>query len=117
VVATIGVGSYPIGLTLSPDGRTLYVANAYDNAVVLINTNTKTIYKTIPVGLYPREMELSPDGSKLYASLIVDIRRYARSPCRQAMSPTGTCLRTYRWALLTIHRSCVPRRLHRLTSR
>jgi len=59
-------------IRLSPDGKTLYVANACDGTIVLINTNTKTIYKTIPVGGYPREMELSPDGSRLYVSLIND---------------------------------------------
>jgi YVTN family beta-propeller protein len=59
-------------IRLSPDGKTLYVANAYDGTIALINTNTKTIFKTIPVGGYPREMELSPDGSQLYVSLIND---------------------------------------------
>ncbi len=95
-------------LRVSPDGKTLYAANAYDNTVVLIDTNTKRIFKTIPVGLYPREMELSPNGMQLFVSLIDDqkvcaISLPAGNVTYRDMSPA------YHWAWHIIHRSCFPR--------
>jgi YVTN family beta-propeller protein len=69
----IGAGQSGIGnMRVSPDGKTIYVANAYDNTIVLINPDTRTIYKTIPVGQYPREVALSMNGSKLFVSMIND---------------------------------------------
>ena len=41
VKATIGIGSNPRGLTLSPDGSRLYVANSGSNFVGVIDTATR----------------------------------------------------------------------------
>jgi YVTN family beta-propeller protein len=55
VTATIPVGWEPYGVASSPDGSQLYVANAADNTVSVINTatNTPVTASPIPVGTTP----------------------------------------------------------------
>jgi YVTN family beta-propeller protein len=55
VTATITVGSYPVGVAVSPDGSTVYVANEGDNSVSVIDTTTNppTVTATIGVGNQP----------------------------------------------------------------
>ena len=43
VTATITVGTYPDGVSVSPDGSKVYVANDGDNTVSVINTATNTV--------------------------------------------------------------------------
>ena len=50
VVATIPVGSQPIGAAVTPDGTRVYVTNTASNTVSVINTATNTVVATIPVG-------------------------------------------------------------------
>jgi YVTN family beta-propeller protein len=47
VVARIGVGRDPRGLTLSRDGRKLYVANRLDDAISVIDTHSNRVTSTI----------------------------------------------------------------------
>ncbi|HEX8020923.1 MBG domain-containing protein [Mucilaginibacter sp.] len=64
---TITVGSTPIGVTSSPDGRRIYVENEDSNTISVISTNSNTVIATIPVGPYARGgLVVSPDGSTLY---------------------------------------------------
>ncbi len=63
-------GSTPNALALSPDGRTLYVANADDDAVAVVDvggdvraSRTKGF---IPSGWYPAALALSTDGKTLW---------------------------------------------------
>ncbi|MEO8053973.1 MAG: bifunctional YncE family protein/alkaline phosphatase family protein [Acidobacteriota bacterium] len=65
-------GSTPNALALSPDGRTLYVANADDDAVAVVDVGgdlrearTKGF---IPSGWYPAALALSSDGKTLWAA-------------------------------------------------
>ena len=65
-------GSTPNALALSPDGKTLYVANADDDAVAVVEIGkdlgaTRTI-GFIPSGWYPAALGLSPDGQTLYVA-------------------------------------------------
>jgi YVTN family beta-propeller protein len=53
VVATVAVGSYPVGVSVSPDGSRVYVANGGSNNVSVINTSTNTVVATVAVGSYP----------------------------------------------------------------
>lgn len=53
VIATIPVGSVPLGVVVTPDGSKVYVANSDDNSVSVIATATNTVTATIPVGSYP----------------------------------------------------------------
>jgi YVTN family beta-propeller protein len=53
VSATIRVGSGPLGVALTPDGGKAYVANQFDNTVLVIATATNTVAATIGVGSSP----------------------------------------------------------------
>jgi YVTN family beta-propeller protein len=71
-------GSTPVGVAVSPDGRTLFVANADNNSVVVVdisNTISEEARKNreyvsvvegfIPVGWYPTAVAASPDNKTL----------------------------------------------------
>jgi YVTN family beta-propeller protein len=61
-------GSDPNALTLSPDGRTLYVAMAGSNAVAVVRLDAKgmRVAGLIPAGWYPSALAASADGRTLY---------------------------------------------------
>src|SRR5882672_1439770 len=61
-------GSTPDALALSPDGRTLFVANADNNDVVVIDISEPSVSRVegfIPVGWYPTAVAVSPDNQTL----------------------------------------------------
>jgi YVTN family beta-propeller protein len=63
------VGSTPDALAVAPDGKRLYVANADNNDVAVIDISENGDSKMlgfIPTGWYPTALALSPDGGKLY---------------------------------------------------
>ncbi|HWD98713.1 MAG TPA: bifunctional YncE family protein/alkaline phosphatase family protein [Bryobacteraceae bacterium] len=62
------VGSTPDALALSPDGKRLYVANADNNNVAVIDTSEaeSKVLGFIPTGWYPTALAISPDGRELY---------------------------------------------------
>jgi len=63
-------GSDPNALTLSPDGRTLYVAMAGSNAVAVVrlDANGMHVAGLIPAGWYPSAVAASADGHTLYVA-------------------------------------------------
>ena len=63
------VGSTPDALAVSPDGRRLYVANADNNDVAVVdisNAKEARVLGFIPTGWYPSALALAPDGRTLY---------------------------------------------------
>jgi YVTN family beta-propeller protein len=63
------VGSTPDALALSPDGKRLYVANADNNNVAVIDVaapKESRVLGFIPTGWYPTSLAISPDGRQLY---------------------------------------------------
>ena len=63
------VGSTPDALALSPDGRRLYIANADNNDVAVVDTSDareSRVLGFLPTGWYPSALALSPDGRTLY---------------------------------------------------
>ena len=68
VTATVGVGTYPLGVSVSPDGTKVYVANEGGNTVSVIRTSDNTVTTTIGVGTLPTGVSVSPDGTKVYVS-------------------------------------------------
>jgi len=84
VVATIGTtapaqlfsnrggfkGSNPDALALSPDEKTLYVANGGTNSVAVIHLakdiDDSSVAGLIPTGWYPNSVSISADGQMLY---------------------------------------------------
>jgi YVTN family beta-propeller protein len=68
-----GLGTSPVGLAESPDGCTLYVANAYENALTAVAlkdrvdsaTKAYSVIGRIPVADYPTAAAVTPDGNTL----------------------------------------------------
>ncbi len=61
-------GSTPNALALAPDGRTLYVANADNNDVCVVDLSHKGrchVTGFVPTGWYPTAVAVAPDGKKL----------------------------------------------------
>lgn len=62
------VGSTPDALAVSPNGKLLFVANADNNDVAMIDIASKgnsQVVGFIPTGWYPSALAISPDGKKL----------------------------------------------------
>lgn len=66
------VGSTPDALAQSPDGKRLYVANADNNNVAVIDTSSakeSRVTGFIPTGWYPSSLAISPDGKRLFVGV------------------------------------------------
>lgn len=59
-------GSIPNALTLSPDGDSLYVTLANENAVAIVSTRNGRVIGRIPTGWYPSDISVSPEGDMLF---------------------------------------------------
>ena len=74
VLSNFNVGSHPNELLLNKKGTYLFVANANDNSVSIINTATRKIIETVSTTLYPTRLTgsttngfaLSADEKTLY---------------------------------------------------
>jgi YVTN family beta-propeller protein len=63
------VGSTPDALAIAPDGQRLYVANADNNNVAVIdisNRKESRVLGFIPTGWYPTALAVSRDGAQIY---------------------------------------------------
>jgi YVTN family beta-propeller protein len=61
-------GSTPDAVALTPDGKTLFVANADNNCIAVIDVETprqSTVRGFIPTGWYPTAVAVTPDGKNL----------------------------------------------------
>ena len=63
-----GTKTWPAGLSVSPDGATLFVALFGTNSMGIVNLADKTVRKTVPVGSSPFGSYVSPDGKAVYTS-------------------------------------------------
>ena len=68
VVATIPVGSGPVGVAVNPSGTRLYVTNRGSGNISVIDTSTNAVVATIPVGSGPVGVAVNPSGTRLYAA-------------------------------------------------
>ena len=68
VITLIGGLGNPEGITVSRDGKTVYVTNDVKNVVDVISAATNRVTRTIGVGEMPWQMALSSDGSTLYVA-------------------------------------------------
>jgi YVTN family beta-propeller protein len=61
-------GSFAATLTVSADGKTLYVLDQGNWRIVILDAATLKLIAHIPTGNYPFGLALSPDGTKLYVT-------------------------------------------------
>ncbi|MCU7551974.1 bifunctional YncE family protein/alkaline phosphatase family protein [Chitinophagaceae bacterium LB-8] len=74
ITATVKVGSHPNDIILSKNGNYLFVANANDNSVSIINRKERSVVEVLNAALYPdapvgsttNGLALSADGKRLY---------------------------------------------------
>src|SRR5262245_32606723 len=65
------VGSTPAALAITGDGRRLYVANADNNDVAVVdiaNSKESEVLGFIPTAWYPSAIAVSPDGKRLFVA-------------------------------------------------
>ena len=62
------MGLIPTGLTVTPDGTLLYVANGTDNTVSVISTATNTVTATIPGLNGPEGIAATADGKQIFVA-------------------------------------------------
>jgi YVTN family beta-propeller protein len=88
-------GSTPDALAVSPDGRTLFVANADNNDVIVVNISgvltpdahargdsISVVDGFIPVGWYPTALAVSADGDTLFVANGKGLASRASLPAR-----------------------------------
>jgi PQQ-dependent catabolism-associated beta-propeller protein len=68
VVHTIDVGQRPRGITISHDGKFIYLCASDDDTIEIIDTTTNRIVGSLPSGPDPELFVLSPDGKTLYVA-------------------------------------------------
>ncbi|MGH9582390.1 MAG: beta-propeller fold lactonase family protein [Bryobacteraceae bacterium] len=81
------VGSTPDALAIDPAGKRLYVANADNNDIAVIDIARKgrsEVEGFIPTGWYPSALAVSRDGRKLYAGIAKGLGSRANVPPRGA---------------------------------
>jgi len=69
VVATIPVSAGPHGMSVSPDGRTVYITGDGSSNLDAIDTGTDRVRQTVAIGKTPHGLALSPDGRTLLAAV------------------------------------------------
>ncbi|MEV7239429.1 glutaminyl-peptide cyclotransferase [Streptomyces sp. NPDC051020] len=85
------VGTSPQGLDISPDGRTLYVANAGNNDVAVVRLAEKPgqqdkVAGLIPTGWYPTTVTLTHDGRLL----VTNAKGLGAGPNPNGPNPTSS---------------------------
>jgi YVTN family beta-propeller protein len=62
------LGTNPIGVSVTPDGRRAYIANRGSSNTSVIDTTTNTVVKTIPVGSLVFRVAITPNGTRVYVA-------------------------------------------------
>jgi YVTN family beta-propeller protein len=63
-----GEFSFPAGIAVTPDGKTLYTAENQTKKVAVIDLNANQVITKIDVGEYPYDCVISGDGKRAYVS-------------------------------------------------
>jgi YVTN family beta-propeller protein len=67
-LATVNVGSGPVGITALPDGTRFYTANSLSNDVTVVSASSYGVLKTVAVGQNPVWIASEPSSSKVYTA-------------------------------------------------
>ena len=65
---TIGVGTFPDAVAVSPSGKTAYVVNYTSNTVTPVDLRTGKVLRAITVGSGPAGIAITPDGKTAYVT-------------------------------------------------
>lgn len=88
----VPIGRSPHGITVSPDGAHVFVANQLDDTVSVVDARSHQLVQTFPVGKEPMQLVVSRDGASLYVAAkgngVVDVLDLARG-ARKARIPVG----------------------------
>jgi YVTN family beta-propeller protein len=68
IVANIPVGRGSEGFDLSPDGKELWVANAQDRTISIIDVAGKKVVQTLPSTGAANRLKITPDGRYVFVS-------------------------------------------------
>ena len=90
-------------MTLSEDGRRLYVSALTENSVFIVDTVGKAIAGSFPTGQWPHDNHLSQDGSRIFNASIGTI--IAPEEARAAMAPPPYQLTIARTSDLAVERT------------
>jgi YVTN family beta-propeller protein len=107
------VGSTPDALALSPDGKRLYVANADNNNVAVIDVSDRKesrVTGLIPTGWYPTALAISPSGDRIYVGTGKGMgfrNNFPATTEKQQKAPNPKTPYDYIGAVLTGHVSIV----------
>ncbi len=85
-------GSTPDAVAIAPDGKTLYVANADNNDVMVVDISkpgNSGIAGFIPVGWYPTALAVSPDSRHVLVANGKGLRSRPSYPSQRASTPRG----------------------------
>ncbi len=77
------VGSTPDALAVDPNGKRLYVANADNNDIAVIDISHREASEVegfIPTAWYPSALAISPNGKTLYIGIAKGLRSRANVP-------------------------------------
>ncbi|MGI5229516.1 beta-propeller fold lactonase family protein [Actinoallomurus sp. CA-142502] len=99
------VGTSPEGLDVSEDGGTLYVANAGNNDVAVVDLAKGRVRGLIPVGWYPTSVTLTHDGSTL---LVTNAKGLGAGPNPRGPNVTLTDYSQYVASMIMGTLSAVP---------
>jgi YVTN family beta-propeller protein len=67
-ITNIPVGRGSEGFDLSPDGKELWVANAQDSTISIIDVATRKVVQTIPSTASANRLKITPDGKFVFVS-------------------------------------------------
>jgi YVTN family beta-propeller protein len=68
VKATFEVGSFPIRVRFTPDGRRVLVSDAALNELIVIDVATCEVVRRIPTGDMPVGILVEPDGRRAWVA-------------------------------------------------
>ncbi|MDR3701815.1 MAG: YncE family protein, partial [Candidatus Sulfopaludibacter sp.] len=68
MVANVAVGHGSEGFDLSPNGKELWVANAQDGTVSIIDVAAKKVVQTVPSTAAANRLKITPDGKYVFVS-------------------------------------------------
>jgi YVTN family beta-propeller protein len=68
IIGSIDAGHTPIAPVVSPDGKTLYVCNRFNNEVMIVDLASRKVTGRVPVTREPVAALITPDGKSLFVA-------------------------------------------------